>query len=274
MAKDTYYFSHDYDPTGDPKIAAMIGEHGGLGYGIFWRLTEMLHSDDSHRLPFKKYLFLAIAKQMLSDATTIESFIKSCIDDYELFITDGNVFWSERVDRNIGKKDDLKQKRQEAGRIGGLNKAIAKQTVASAKQVLPIAKQNLAKEIKEKESKLNQTTLSIYNDVSIHKKIIDYLNLVAGTKYKATTKGTIDLINSRFGENYTVADFLNVIDKMVNKWIGDSKMVQYIRPETLFGNKFESYLNLIHAIKIDTSNAKAIKIKEDSINFKVQMGWI
>lgn len=68
MAKETYYFSHDYDPTGDPKMQAMIGNYGGMGYGIFWRIVEMLHADDNHRLPLKKYIFQAIAKQMQANA--------------------------------------------------------------------------------------------------------------------------------------------------------------------------------------------------------------
>lgn len=141
MAKDTFYFSHDYDPTGDPKIAAMLSEHGGMGYGLFWRITEMLHSDEKHRLPLKKYIFLAIAKQMLTTAENIELFIKSCIEDYELFLSDGVLFWSNRVDRNLDKRALISEKRANAGRIGGINKANAKQKIANAKQ-------NVAKERK------------------------------------------------------------------------------------------------------------------------------
>ena len=63
MTKESYYFPHDYEPTGDPKIQALIGEYGATGYGIFWRVVEMLHSNAEHKLPFKNYIFLAIAKQ-------------------------------------------------------------------------------------------------------------------------------------------------------------------------------------------------------------------
>ena len=38
-------------------------------------------------------------------------------------------------------------------------------------------------------------------------------------------------------------DFKTVIDKKCAEWLQDGNMVQYLRPETLFGTKFETYLN-------------------------------
>lgn len=75
-----------------------------------------------------------------------------------------------------------------------------------------------------------------------YKEIIDYLNLKANKKYKYT-KTTISKINARCNEGFTLEDFKQVIDIKCNQWINDSKMKVYLRPETLFGTKFESYLN-------------------------------
>lgn len=72
--------------------------------------------------------------------------------------------------------------------------------------------------------------------------IIQYLNDVAGTKYKSTTKGTANLIKARFKEGFRLDDFYDVIDKKWKEWKG-TEWEKYIRPETLFGNKFENYLN-------------------------------
>ena len=44
-------------------------------------------------------------------------------------------------------------------------------------------------------------------------------------------------------EGYTVEDFVAVIDKKCAEWLHDPKMRAYLRPETLFGSKFEGYLN-------------------------------
>lgn len=78
-------------------------------------------------------------------------------------------------------------------------------------------------------------------------EIISYLNSVLGTSYRVTGKKTASLIRSRLSEGFTVADFKSVIDKKAAAWRGDPKMAKYLRPETLFGTKFEGYLNEIQA---------------------------
>ena len=72
--------------------------------------------------------------------------------------------------------------------------------------------------------------------------IVDYLNEKAKTNYKATTEKTKRLINARLNEKFTVEDFKTVIDNKVTEWKG-TDFEKYLRPETLFGTKFENYLN-------------------------------
>ena len=80
-----------------------------------------------------------------------------------------------------------------------------------------------------------------YNDS--YKLIIDSLNQMAGTNYKHTSKATQRHIKARLNEGFTIEDFMIVIKKKGMDWLKDNKMKQYLRPETLFGTKFESYLN-------------------------------
>ena len=75
------------------------------------------------------------------------------------------------------------------------------------------------------------------------KEIVDYLNNSAGTNYRASSKKTRELIKARINEGYTLEDFKVVIEKKTREWINDNKMKGYLRPETLFGTKFEGYLN-------------------------------
>ena len=75
------------------------------------------------------------------------------------------------------------------------------------------------------------------------KEIINYLNSLAGTNYRASSRKTKDLIKARINEGYTLEDFKVVIEKKTREWINDNKMKAYLRPETLFGTKFEGYLN-------------------------------
>ena len=74
------------------------------------------------------------------------------------------------------------------------------------------------------------------------KEIVDYLNAKAGMKYKASSKITQQHIHARLEEGFTVDDFKTVIDKKCAEWIG-TDFAQYLRPVTLFGTKFEAYLN-------------------------------
>ena len=73
--------------------------------------------------------------------------------------------------------------------------------------------------------------------------IVDCLNRVAGTHYKANTSKTKSLIQARMNEGFSLEDFYTVIDKKVREWGKDGEMCKFLRPETLFGTKFESYLN-------------------------------
>ena len=72
-------------------------------------------------------------------------------------------------------------------------------------------------------------------------EIISFLNQKARTSYRntATTKA---LIKARFNEGFTKNDFFKVISHMVNEWLTHEKMQRFIRPATLFSNKFEGYL--------------------------------
>lgn len=76
-----------------------------------------------------------------------------------------------------------------------------------------------------------------------YQEIIEYLNQKAKTKFRYQTKTTQEKIRARFNEGFTLDDFKIVIDKKSDEWLNDKNMNQYLRPETLFGTKFEGYLN-------------------------------
>lgn len=72
--------------------------------------------------------------------------------------------------------------------------------------------------------------------------VVRYLNLTLGTKYRATTQSIVKHINARFEEGYTLDDFFDVIENKYAEWYG-TEMEKYLRPDTLFGTKFDIYLN-------------------------------
>ncbi|MGX1430785.1 putative phage protein (TIGR02220 family) [Cytobacillus horneckiae] len=107
-------------------------------------------------------------------------------------------------------------------------------------------KEKLNTPIKEK-FKDNNTS---FNTTSNNKKeyipyveIVNYLNDAASSNYRSSTKKTKDLIKARYNEGFAEEDFKKVIDIKTAEWLKDEKMNKFLRPETLFGTKFESYLN-------------------------------
>ncbi len=91
------------------------------------------------------------------------------------------------------------------------------------------------------QQKFKESTTSF--NTTINKDIVEYLNLKTNSNYKHNTEGTVKNINARLNEGYTLEDFKTVIDKKTKQWLKDEKMNTFLRPITLFGNKFESYLN-------------------------------
>lgn len=97
----------------------------------------------------------------------------------------------------------------------------------------------------EKEKELDiEIEKDIYKDDFLTKvtDIVDYLNAKADTKFKSSSKKTKSLIHARLEDGFNVDDFYTVIDKKCEEWKG-TEWEKYIRPETLFGTKFEGYLN-------------------------------
>lgn len=97
--------------------------------------------------------------------------------------------------------------------------------------------------------------------------IIDYLNECTGKLYKPNSKIAISNINARLKEGYTLDDFKKVIQVKSTKWIG-TKWEDYLTPNTLFGNKFESYLNEnINTPKTKQESAYEQVIKATELGF-------
>jgi uncharacterized phage protein (TIGR02220 family) len=90
---------------------------------------------------------------------------------------------------------------------------------------------------KVKESKVKKSKVDTYC------RVVDYLNEKSGKNFRHTSNKTQALIDARLNEGFAEDDFFAVIDKKAQEWRGDPKMDRFLRPETLFGPKFEGYLN-------------------------------
>jgi len=87
-------------------------------------------------------------------------------------------------------------------------------------------------------------------DKNILSGSVHHLNEKAGTNYKTSSKSTARLLKARLSDGFTLDDIKKVIDIKSAEWNG-TDMAKFLRPETLFGAKFESYLNQAPASKYD-----------------------
>lgn len=206
MKKDTFYFSHDYSTTSDPKIQAFLSIYGATGYGVFWRIIEMLHEDQNHKLPFKKYIFVAIGFQLNVDADIIEQMIKCLINDVELFKSDDDYFYSIRVLNNMDKRKSIIEKRSIAGKISAEKRALNK---TNDQQNSTHVEQKPTKEIKPKENKPNENHID-WN------KMLDYFNHLFGKKCRVFSASVKVKYNARLKDGYSSDDIARAMNTCKN----------------------------------------------------------
>lgn len=142
MAKETYYFSHDYNARNDKKISALVREFKSAGYGIYWCTAEMLH-EDGGQLEWDDLTISAISKDLNEDFELVKTVIEKCATSFKLFnISEDNILTASRVRRNLDKRKEISKVRSNAGKAG-----------ANAKQMQANAEQNVAKERKRNKRK-------------------------------------------------------------------------------------------------------------------------
>ncbi len=172
MKKDTFYFSHDYDASNDPKLQEVLMEHGVAGWGVFWYIVERLY-EQGGRLPLKQCKCIAFA--LHADCNMVESVVKN----FGLFDNNGKMFWSNSVNKRLDKRQSIQEKRKRAALSrwkSNTKKQDKTESNALASNMDANALQNDAKERKVKESKEllstdvsnNSVNSSIVNDSPIN----------------------------------------------------------------------------------------------------------
>lgn len=120
-------------------------------------------------------------------------------------------------------------------------------------------------------SKSNTNTKSTEVDVwALSRSVLSHLNKEAGTSYRVDDAEYVRLISDLSHKGYTESQMIEVIDKKCADWLGDPKVEQYLRPRTLFGQKFEEYLNAPVSAKLKERAEK--KKQQDREMAELQRG--
>ena len=160
-------------------------------------------------------------------------------------------FIRSRMDRDGEKYEKTVEARKEAGKMGGRPKANGfseKQTKAKKANGFSEKQTKAKKPVYDPDSDCDNDKNNMSPPTSggrpayQYAEIIDYLNQKAGTRYKHSSEDTRKHLRARVNDGYTLDDFKAVIDRKVEEWKG-TEWEKFLRPSTLFGSKFESYLN-------------------------------
>lgn len=147
MAKDTFYFSHDYNSRNDSKIKKLISKYGILGYGLFWAIIEDLYNN-TNVLP-ADYECIAF------DMRVEESLVKSIINDFDLFVVSDGFFGSQSVERRLNERNDKSKKARESV-LKRWEKCEIHTNVLRSKCECNTIKESKVNEIKGEESKIEE----------------------------------------------------------------------------------------------------------------------
>lgn len=186
----------------------------------------------SENIPYTEDMLSTIFKRPLNVVrlalTTFQQFGMIEIDDQE-FIRVSN--WEKH--QNVEGLDKIREQ--------------TRKRVAKHREQKQLEDSNVSSNVTVTQS--NATDIELELDKEIDKdnnkhivEIISFLNEKASKNYRSSSNKTKTLINARIKEGFTVEDFKRVIDNKCITWL-DSDMDKFLRPETLFGTKFESYLN-------------------------------
>lgn len=139
MAKETFYFSHDYNARTDEKIKRLIRKHGMNGYGIFWSIVEDLYNNAN--------ALQADYEGIAFDLHTNPDTVESIVNEFDLFVFDGGVFGSLSVERRLNERNEKSISAQRAAHIRW------EKVKADASALRPHSDCNAIKERKGKEKK-------------------------------------------------------------------------------------------------------------------------
>ena len=249
MAKDVYYFSHDVNASNDPKIVAMESEFGVISYAWWWKLIEKLASSEDYRLPFKKYTFIALDKELgilnenerplnenerplnENERTFFCSnksflFVNSLICDFELLECDDEYFWSPSLIRRQEERRSKFEKKQEQRRLAGIKSGEARRKKEQKRTVVQrdstTVEQNEQKERKGKEinnierdtrAREDENPLSMFDDDEVKNKPIYDLYMKAIGDVSPVIKDRLDDLVESYGKERVIVAINTTADK-------------------------------------------------------------
>ena len=297
MAKDVYYFSHDVNASNDPKIVAMESEFGVISYAWWWKLIEKLASSEDYRLPFKKYTFIALDKELgilnenerplnenerplnENERTFFCSnksflFVNSLICDFELLECDDEYFWSPSLIRRQEERRSKFEKKQEQRRLAGIKSGEARrkkeQNRTTVQRTSTVVEQNEQKERKGKEiNNIERDTracedenpLSMFDDDEIKNKPIYELYMKSIGDISPVIKERLDDLVESYGKERVIVAINTTADNGGNS-------IKYV--ETVTAGNLKKEVNKDFGTTKRNSSNRGSSRKDEQVDWQAE----
>ena len=290
MAKDVYYFSHDVNASNDPKIVAMESEFGVISYAWWWKLIEKLASSEDYRLPFKKYTFIALDKELgilnenerplnENERTFFCSnksflFVNSLISDFELLECDDEYFWSPSLIRRQEERRSKFEKKQEQRRLAGIKSGEARRKKEQNRTVVQrtstVVEQNEQKERKGKEinnierdtrAREDENPLSMFDDDEVKNKPIYELYMKSIGDISPVIKERLDDLVESYGKERVVVAINTTADSGGNS-------IKYV--ETVTAGNLKKEVNKDFGTTKRNSSNRGSSRKDEQVDWQAE----
>ena len=290
MAKDVYYFSHDVNASNDPKIVAMESQFGVISYAWWWKLIEKLASSDDYKLPFKKYTFIALDKELgiLNENErpfnenehnffcSNESFlfINSLIHDFELLDCDDEYFWSPSLIRRQEERRSKFEKKQEQRRLAGIKSGEARRKKEQKRTVVQrdstAVEQNEQKERKGKEinnierdtrAREDENPLSMFDDDEVKNKPIYELYMKSIGDISPVIKERLDDLVESYGKERVIVAINTTADNGGNS-------IKYV--ETVTAGNLKKEVNKDFGTTKRNSSNRGSSRKDEQVDWQAE----
>lgn len=297
MAKDVYYFSHDVNASNDPKIVAMESEFGVISYAWWWKLIEKLASSEDYRLPFKKYTFIALDKELgilnenerplnenerplnKNERTFFCSnksflFVNSLINDFELLECDDEYFWSPSLIRRQEERRSKFEKKQEQRRLAGIKSGEARRKKEQKRTVVQrdstVVEQNEQKERKGNEinnierdtrAREDENPLSMFDDDEVKNKPIYDLYMKAIGDVSPVIKDRLDDLVESYGKERVIVAINTTADNGGNS-------IKYV--ETVTAGNLKKEVQKDFGASKHNGNARNVSRKKEEVDWQAE----
>ena len=242
------WFKHDTDASIDAKLQELLLDYGATGYGLYWYCIELIAKEVTPKnITFElEHDARIIARNLnLTPQETI-NIMKRMV---ELGLFDFSNNEKLRCVKIAYRLDDTLRKSLNTELIiknfrSNSDKLRQTPTNSGVTRTYPEkvhSEEEEDKEEKKKRREVDKEEKRIYSQAD-YKEIISHLNEITNSNFKTSSQKTKDLITARMNEGFTVDDFKQVHIIKFAEWTG-TEFEKFLRPQTLYSNKFESYLN-------------------------------